>query len=154
LPVYYNYKNSSKHDYLEGSASPLYNFGYGLSYSNFVYSELITAVNEGNELTVNISLKVTNTSNKDGDEVVQLYVSDEVSSVATPVKQLKAFKRVNIKAGETKQVVFTLHQSDLTLFNQQMKEVVEAGDFNIQVGAGSSEIRLKKIININQNYKL
>jgi len=154
LPVYYNYKNSSKHDYLEGSASPLYNFGYGLSYSNFVYSELITAVNEGNELTVNISLKVTNTSNKDGDEVVQLYISDEVSSVATPVKQLKAFKRVNIKAGETKQVVFTLHQSDLTLFNQQMKEVVEAGDFNIQVGAGSSEIRLKKIININQNYKL
>jgi len=154
LPVYYNYKNSSKHDYLEGSASPLYNFGYGLSYSNFVYSELITAVNEGNELTVNISLKVTNTSNKDGDEVVQLYISDEVSSVATPVKQLKAFKRVNIKAGETKQVVFTLHQSDLTLFNQQMKEVVEAGDFNIQVGVGSSEIRLKKIININQNYKL
>lgn len=154
LPVYYNYKSSSKHDYLEGPASPLYNFGYGLSYSKFVYSDLLVDVNEGNDLAVNITVNITNSSDRDGDEVVQLYVNDEVSSVATPVKQLKAFKRINIKAGQTKQVVFALHKTDLMLYNQQLHPVVEAGNFNILIGAGAAEIRLEKKININQNYKL
>jgi beta-glucosidase len=154
LPVYYNYKKSSRHDYVEGAASPLYHFGYGLSYSNFVYSDLVAVVNETGGLTVNVSLKVTNKSARDGDEVVQLYVGDEVSSVVTPVKQLKSFKRINIKAGETKTILFTLHETDLTVINQQMREVTEAGVFHIMVGAGSAEIKLEKKININQNYKL
>ena len=154
LPVYYNYKNSSKHDYLEGPASPLYQFGYGLSYSNFVYSDLVVGVHENGGLKIDISVKITNGSKTDGDEVVQLYINDEVSSVVTPVKQLKAFKRVNIKAGETRTVEFVLDEGDLMLFDQQMKAVTEAGAFTIMVGAGSAEIRLEKKININQNYKL
>jgi beta-glucosidase len=154
LPVYYNYKKSSRHDYVEGAASPLYHFGYGLSYSNFVYSDLVAVVNETGGLTLNVSLKVTNSSARDGDEVVQLYIGDEVSSVVTPVKQLKAFQRINIKAGETKTILFTLHETDLALIDQQMSEVTEAGVFHIMVGAGSADIRLEKKININQNYKL
>ena len=154
LPVYYNYKNSSKHDYVEGPANPLYNFGYGLSYSKFVYNRLTTDVKEGNDLLLSVSVDVTNSSSKDGDEVVQLYVNDEVSSVATPVKQLKAFKRVHIRAGETKKITFALHQEDLMLVNRQMQQVTEAGAFTILVGAGSADIRLEKKININQNYKL
>lgn len=154
LPVYYNYQNSSKHDYVEGPAAPLYAFGYGLSFSKFVYTELTAVVGQDNDLLVNVSVKVTNNSALDGDEVVQLYLRDDVSSVVTPVKTLKAFSRVHIKAGEIKNVNFTLHKSELSLLNQQMQRVVEAGDFTIMVGAGSQDVRLEKKININQNYKL
>ncbi|WP_158795702.1 glycoside hydrolase family 3 C-terminal domain-containing protein [Pedobacter sp. L105] len=154
LPDYYNYQNSSKHDYVEGPATPLYAFGYGLSYSKFVYSDLDATVNAGDNLTVNVSLKVTNSSAIDGDEVVQLYLRDDVSSVVTPVKTLKAFSRINIKAGATRTVEFTLHKNDLSLMNQQMQRVVEAGDFTLMLGAGSTDIRLEKKINVNQNYKL
>lgn len=161
LPVYYNYKNSSRHDYVEGSANPLYNFGYGLSYSKFVYSNLMAevitgdaAVNKEDDVLVSVSVKVTNSSSRDGDEVVQLYLRDEVSSVVAPVKQLKAFRRVNIKAGHTETLSFKLSKHDLMLFNPQMEQVVEAGDFKIMVGAGAGDIRLEKKININQNYKL
>lgn len=154
LPVYYNAKSASRHDYLEGTFNPLYNFGYGLSYSKFVYSDLVADVKEGEDLLVKVSVRVTNSSDRDGDEVVQLYLHDEVSSVVTPIKQLKAFLRVNIKAKQTKMVAFELHKSDLMLYNQKMEQVVEAGTFNIMVGAASNEIRLEKKININQNYKL
>jgi len=154
LPVYYNYKNSSKHDYLEGTADPLYNFGYGLSYSKFVYSDLITEVKEQEDLLVKVQVKVSNKTDRDGDEVVQLYLRDEVSSVVTPVKQLKAFQRVNIKAGQAKVITFELHKNELMLFNQQMEQVVEAGTFTLMVGAGAEQIRLESKININKNYKL
>jgi len=154
LPVYYNHQNSSRHDYVEGSASPLYAFGHGLSYSKFTYNDLNATVTEGENLDVNITVKVTNSSDKAGDEVIQLYVRDDVSSVVTPVKTLKAFNRVNFKANETKTVSFTLHQSDLSLWNQQMKKVVESGDFTFMVGAGSDDIKLETKININKNYKL
>lgn len=154
LPVYYNYQNSSRHDYVEGAASPLFAFGYGLTYSKFVYSDLNTSVSSGDDLDVNVTVKVSNSSDRDGDEVVQLYVRDEVSSVVTPNKTLKAFNRVQIKAHESKTISFTLHQSDLSLLNQQMQKVVEAGDFMMMIGAGSDDIRLQKKININKNYKL
>jgi len=153
LPVYYNYQSSPKHDYVEGVATPLYSFGYGKSYSKFEYSDLNITANETDDLRVNISLKVTNVSDRDGDEVVQLYVKDDVSTVVTPVKQLKAFKRMNIKAKASQTISFELRKSDLSLYNQKMEQVVEAGTFNIMVGAGSQDIRLEKRININKNYK-
>ena len=154
LPVYYNYQNSSKQNYVEGPAAPLYAFGYGLSYSKFTYSDLNAIVNAGDDLTVDVTVKVTNSSSVAGDEVVQLYVRDNVSSVVTPIKTLKAFSRVNIKANETKTITFVLHKNDLSLLNQQMQKVVEAGDFTLMIGAGSSDIKLEKKININKNYKL
>jgi beta-glucosidase len=154
LPVYYNYQKSSRHDYVEGPASPLYGFGYGLSFSKFKYSDLKAEVSAGDNLLLNVSVDVTNESDRDGDEVVQLYLRDDVSSIVTPVEQLKAFSRVNIKAGQTKTVSFVLHKQDLSLLNQQMQKVVEAGDFTLRVGAGSQDIKLEKKININKNYKL
>jgi beta-glucosidase len=154
LPIYYNYQRSSKHDYVEGPASPLFAFGHGLSFSKFVYSDLTAEVNSGDHLLVNVTVKVTNNSAQDGDEVVQLYLRDDFSSVVSADKNLKAFSRVNIKANETKTISFTLHTKDLSLLNQQMQKVVEAGDFTLMLGAGSSDIRLEKKININKNYKL
>jgi beta-glucosidase len=85
---------------------------------------------------------------------VQLYVQDEVASVVLPVKELKAFKRIPLKAKEQKTVVFELKKEDLALFNVQMKQVVEAGKFKIMVGAGSEDIRLEKEINILHDYPL
>jgi len=154
LPVYYNYQNSSKHDYVEGPASPLYSFGYGLSFSSFKYSALKAEVSESGDLTMNVSVNVTNESDRDGDEVVQLYLRDDVSSVVTPVQQLKAFNRIHIKAGETKTISFVLHKNDLALLNQQMQRVVEAGGFTLRVGGASQDIKLETKININNNYKL
>lgn len=154
LPIYYNYQRSSKHDYVEGPASPLFAFGHGLSFSQFVYSDLTAEINAGDDLLVNVTVKVSNTSALDGDEVVQLYLRDDFSSVVTADKTLKAFSRVHIKANETKTVKFTLHKNDLGLLNQQMQKVVEAGDFTLMLGAGSADIRLEKKININKNYKL
>lgn len=163
LPVYYNASSASRHEYLEGTADPLYSFGYGLSYSKFVYSDLTAEVvapskkktaNSAADLLVKVSVMVTNTSKRDGEEVVQLYLRDDVSSVVTAIKQLKAFKRVSVKAGERRLVEFDLHQDDLALINQKMETVVEAGQFTIMVGAGSADIRLENRININQNYKL
>jgi beta-glucosidase len=154
LPVYYNYARPSKHNYVEGTAEPLYPFGFGLSYSQFLYSDLKAEAVEGDNLLVNVSLKVENTSNVAGDEVVQLYVQDEVASIVLPVKQLKAFKRVQLKAKEQKTVIFQLKKEDLLLFNAQMRQMVEAGQFKIMVGAGSGDIRLEKEINILHDYAL
>jgi len=154
LPVYYNYQNSSKHDYVEGPASPLYSFGYGLSFSSFKYTDLKANLTEADDLNLSVSVNVKNESDRDGDEVVQLYLRDDVSSVVTPVEQLKAFSRIHIKAGERKTVSFVLHKNDLSLLNQQMQKVVEAGNFTLRVGAGSQDIKLETKININKNYKL
>jgi beta-glucosidase len=154
LPIYYNYQRSSKHDYVEGPAGPLFAFGHGLSFSKFVYSDLTVKVDSGDDLLVNVTVRVTNKSTQDGDEVVQLYLRDDFSSVVSADKNLKAFSRVNIKANETKTISFTLHKKDLGLLNQQMQKVVEAGDFTLMLGAGSADIRLEKTININKNYKL
>lgn len=154
LPVYYNYQHSSKHDYVEGSARPLYSFGYGLSYSHFKYTDLQANVEEGNSLQVKVDISITNDSKLDGEEVVQLYMRDEVSSVVTPVKQLKAFSRVAVRSGASKTVSFTLGADDFSLLNPQMQKVVEAGTFTLMAGAGSDQILLEKKININKNYKL
>ncbi|WP_442591069.1 glycoside hydrolase family 3 N-terminal domain-containing protein [Pedobacter sp. AW31-3R] len=154
LPVYYNYKSPQKHDYVEGPSGPLYDFGFGLSYSKFDYKNLQVSLKETTDLQLDINVELTNTSDVDGDEVVQLYIHDEAASVVVPVKQLKAFRRVHLKAHETKTVSFGLLKNDLMLYNQLMEPVVEAGVFKLMVGASSKDIRLETKININQNYKI
>lgn len=144
LPVHYNKKNPLGHDYIEMSAKPLYSFGYGLSYTNFEYSDL--KVEKTGNSEYNVSFLVTNTGNIDGDEVAQLYIKDEVASVVRPVKQLRHFKRINIKKGESEKISFKLSQSDFSLINAQMKSVVEPGDFKIMVGSSSDNIHLESVI--------
>jgi beta-glucosidase len=145
LPVYYNYKKPSRHEYVEMDAKPLYPFGYGLSYSKFDYSNLNVSVSEtGSDVAVTVTMTVKNTGSRDGDEVVQLYVDDKASSVVGPLKQLKKFERLNLKAGEEKLVTFTLTADDLKLLNPSMNWVVEKGDFTVLAGASSDDIRQKK----------
>jgi beta-glucosidase len=154
LPVYYNYKRPEKHNYVEGNAEPLYPFGFGLSYSKFAYSNLTVEAVEGADLHVKIKVSIANTSKIDGDEVVQVYLQDEVSSVVLPIKELKAFRRIHLKAGELKTVGFELNKEDLAFYNPEFKELVEAGKFKIMVGGGSTDIRLEKEIAILHDYSL
>ena len=140
IPVYYNRKVPYSHDYVEESAAPLYPFGYGLSYTTFEYNNLRI---EGSTVKVD----VTNTGNMAGDEVVQVYLRDLVASTARPRKQLCAFQRVkSIPAGQTVTVTLPLERSAFELVNPAMQRVVEPGEFEIQVGASSDDIRLKQTI--------
>ena len=137
LPVYYNRRVPYSHDYVEESASPLYPFGYGLSYTTFEYKNLNVEMEQAGRVKVD----VTNTGAFDGDEVVQVYIRDLVASTARPRKQLCAFKRVHIRAGETVTVELPLRWASLELVNPAMERVVEPGEFEIQVGASSEDIR-------------
>ncbi len=150
IPVYYNRKVPYSHDYVEESASPLYPFGYGLSYTTFEYKNLLVSGSNINSITVTVD--VTNTGNMAGDEVVQVYIRDLVASTARPRKQLCAFRRVkNIPAGQTVTVTLPLERSAFELVNPAMQRVVEAGDFEIQVGASSEDIRLTQTLTYNPN---
>lgn len=141
LPIYYNQKPSAIHRYVSESENPLYTFGYGLSYTKFEYSNLKISANEIKPNgEVKVSVDVKNTGNFDGDEVVQLYVNDVYSSVTTPEKTLRGFKRLNIKKGDTATVEFTLTPDELGLYNREMKFVVEPGDFEVMVGGDSTNL--------------
>ena len=142
LPIYYNQKPSAIHRYVSESENPLYTFGYGLSYTKFEYSNFAINAKEikaDGELKVSVDVK--NTGNYDGDEVVQLYIKDVYSSVTTPRKTLKGFKRLFIKKGETKKVEFTLTADELSIWNREMKRVVEPGDFEVMVGGNSTDLQ-------------
>ncbi len=151
IPVYYNHKNTGRpfeddqfftSRYLDIPNDPLYPFGYGLSYTTFAYSAITLSKNEigfGEPLT--ISVKVTNTGDFDGEEVVQMYVRDLVGSVTRPVKELKGFKKVMIRKGESVEVSFELTSDDLRFFNDKMDFVAEAGDFNVFVGTNSNDVQ-------------
>ena len=143
LPVYYNKKNPRGHDYVEMSADPLYPFGYGLSYTTFEYSGLSVS---GSVPEVEVTVQVRNTGSRDGDEVVQLYVIDPLASTVRPRKQLRAFDRVFIKAGETVPVTLKLGPEAFSLVNAAGETVVERGDFILEVGSSSGDIRLKETI--------
>ena len=147
LPVYYNRKVPFSHDYVEESAEPLYPFGYGLSYTSFAYDNLICHPEEPKATKdLMVTVDVTNTGAVDGDEVVQVYIRDLVASTARPRKQLCAFSRVHVKAGETVTVELPLARSAFELVNPAMERVVEPGEFEIQVGASSQDIRLSETI--------
>ena len=146
IPIYYNKKAPQKHDYVELSASPLYPFGYGLSYTTFEYSDLYLSAITPHSFEV--SFKVRNTGECDGEEVAQLYLRDEYASVVQPLKQLKHFERFYLKRGEMKEVKFILSESDFALIDRDLKTVVEPGTFQIMVGASSDDIRLQTKVEI------
>jgi beta-glucosidase len=149
MPMYYSRKPSAHRRYITGEAEPLFPFGYGLSYTTFEYKNLkISPENPSISGDITVSVDVTNTGAMDGADVVQLYVNDVVSSVTTPVKQLKGFSRVWVKAGETQTVTMTLTPEHLSLINKDMKRVVEPGEFDIMIGSSSSDIKLNRIIEV------
>ncbi|GAA4730394.1 glycoside hydrolase family 3 N-terminal domain-containing protein [Flavisolibacter ginsenosidimutans] len=128
---------------------PLYPFGYGLSYTTFQYSNLVVTPETSNrEGNINVSVDVTNTGKIKGDEVVQLYVKDVVSSVTTYESVLRGFERIGLNPGETKTVKFVLYPDDLALLDKNMNWTVEPGQFQIWIGASSVDIRLKKTITV------
>jgi beta-glucosidase len=140
LPLYYNFKTSGRrYEYSDLEFYPLYPFGYGLSYTQFKYSALQTKINADG--SVDVSVSVTNTGNRAGDEVVQLYLTDMYATVKTRVMELKDFDRINLKAGESRNIAFTLKPYQLSLLNEAMDRVVEAGDFRISVGGHSPSYR-------------
>ncbi|MHA7941569.1 beta-xylosidase [Formosa sp. 3Alg 14/1] len=150
LPVTYlerpDFVGSGKGRYKYSDKSPLFPFGYGLSYTTFEYSELTLANSTiKSDGSTTVSVKVTNTGSIIGDEVVQMYVRDDYASVGRYLKMLKGFKRISLKPGETKTVSFKLGFDELHILNQSMKKEVEAGTFTISVGASSLEKDLKTI---------
>lgn len=146
LPVYYNKKFPKGHDYVEMPSDALYPFGYGLSYTTFEYSGLEVENLGGN--SVKVSFDVKNTGSRDGEEVVQVYVTDLVASTVRPRRQLRAFERVAVAKGETAHVEFTLDESAFGLYDADMKFVVEPGEFAISVGASSEDIRIEDNISL------
>lgn len=155
IPLFYNHKNTGRpYDpnvpqfaygsrYWDVSNEPLYPFGYGLSYTTFAYSDLELSSKEiTKDSPLKVSVKLTNSGGYDGEEVVQLYTRDLVGSVTRPVKELKGFKKVFLKAGESKVIDFTLSVNDLRFYNSQLDYVYEPGDFHLFVG-GSSDTKLK-----------
>mgnify|MGYP003529854994 CR=1 FL=1 len=129
-------------NYLDVSNEPLYPFGYGLSYTTFGYGDLYlnkTEVTASDSITV--SIDVTNTGSRDGAEVVQLYIRDLVGSVTRPVKELKDFKKVSLKAGGKKTVTFTINVEDLSFYNAELKWVSEPGEFTVFVGGNSRDVK-------------
>lgn len=144
LPVYYNAPRKRR-NYIDGNSNPLYCFGHGLSYTTFDYSNIkVVSTNNKEHSSVEISFDLKNIGSVDGDEVPQLYIQDMVASVITPEKQLKGFQRVHLKAGEMQKITFVLSMKDLSLWDQQMKRVVEPGDFLVSVGTSLENIRLKE----------
>ncbi len=156
LPLYYNHKNTGrpyhgKHEepltervyrsrYRDVSNDPLYPFGYGLSYSTFAYSNITVdkkSIKSGEQIKVSVTL--TNTSDRDGEEVVQLYIRDMVASVTRPVKELKGFQKVMLKAGEARAISFVLTDKELSFINHDLKRVTEPGQFAVMVGGNSRD---------------
>jgi len=154
VPIYYNHKNTGRplpdgkwfqkfrSNYLDVSNDPLYPFGYGLSYSNFTYSDvkLSSATLKTNQ-SLTATVTVTNNSKVDGKEVVQLYIRDIVGSITRPVKELKGFQKIELKAGETKTVTFTISVNDLKFYNSDLKFVAEPGDFKVFIGGNSRDVK-------------
>ncbi len=154
VPIYYNHKNTGRplpdgkwfqkfrSNYLDVSNDPLYPFGYGLSYSNFTYSDVkLSSASLKTNQSLTATVTVTNNSKVDGKEVVQLYIRDVVGSITRPVKELKGFQKIELKAGETKTVNFTIGVKDLKFYNSDLKFVAEPGDFKIFIGGNSRDVK-------------
>ncbi len=154
IPLFYNHKNTGRplpegkwfqkfrSNYLDVSNDPLYPFGFGLSYTNFSYSDIklsSATMKPGQKITATVS--VTNTGDRDGKEVVQLYIRDLVGTSTRPVKELKGFKKLALKAGETKSVSFDITVNDLKYYNYDLKYVAEPGEFKLFIGGNSRDVK-------------
>ncbi len=162
VPIYYNAKNTGRpldqklvdkceyqrfrSNYMDECNTPLYPFGYGLSYTKFNYSDVtISNANPKGNQTIQASVTVTNTGNYDGAEVVQLYIRDMVGSITRPVKELKGFQKVMLKKGESKKVTFDITPENLKFYNGDLKYDWEPGEFDIMIGTNSSDVKHFKI---------
>lgn len=146
LPVFYNHKTSARRGYLFSDKSPLYPFGFGLSYTQFALGKPIlssTTIAAGSNVTV--SVPVTNKGDRAGDETVQIYLRDDTSSVTRPVKELAGFKRVTLQPGETKMVDIVIKSDRFAFWNRDMKRVIEPGTFTIMIGPNSAELQSVKL---------
>lgn len=159
LPLFYNHLNTGRPDpdnrvfnryasnYLDESNEPLYPFGYGLSYTDFVYGDLQlsseTLPKNGN---LTASVTVTNKGNHDGYETVQLYLRDIYAEVARPVKELKGFDRIFLKKGESREVKFVLTEDDLKFYNSGLQYIYEPGEFDVMIGTNSRDVQTKRFI--------
>jgi beta-glucosidase len=158
IPLYYNHKNTGRplpegkwfqkfrSNYLDVSNDPLYPFGYGLSFTTFTYGDikLSSTALKGNQ-ALNASVTVTNSGTRDGKETVQLYIHDIIGSSTRPVKELKGFQKIELKAGETKTVNFKITPEDLKFYNYDLKYEWEAGDFEIMIGGNSRDVKSVKV---------
>ncbi|MBP6430223.1 MAG: glycoside hydrolase family 3 C-terminal domain-containing protein [Ferruginibacter sp.] len=155
VPIYYNHYNTGRpvtndnnHVYRSAyndlSIYPKYEFGYGLSYTSFAYSNLQLSKKfiKANE-KIEVAATITNTGKYDGEEIVQVYLRDKVGSIVRPVKELKDFAKIKLKAGESKTVKFIIDKEKFSFYNQQLQWVAEPGEFDIMIGASSEDIRLK-----------
>ncbi|MFT3704018.1 MAG: glycoside hydrolase family 3 C-terminal domain-containing protein [Agriterribacter sp.] len=150
LPLVYNHKPTGRgDDYSNLSGLPLFPFGYGLSYTHFEYSHFVfdKKIIHSNENAV-VKCTITNTGKMAGEEVAQLYITDNLASVARPVMEMKAFQRILLQPGESKEVSFTITPTMLSMLNAEMKWVVEPGTFTIMIGVSSRDIRLKDVIKV------
>lgn len=158
IPIYYKHKNTGRplgegqwfskfrSNYLDVSNEPVYPFGYGLSYTSFSYGDLrISNSSPRGNQEITASITVTNTGKYDGKEVVQLYIRDLVGSVTRPVKELKGFQKIDLKAGETKTVTFRITPNDLKFYNYDLKFDWEPGEFQVMIGGNSRDVKSAKI---------
>ena len=162
VPIYYNHKNTGRplseedtekcnfvryrSNYLDECNTPLYPFGFGLSYTKFDYSEFqVSNLKPKGNSKIEASVTLTNSGKYDGAEVVQLYIRDLVGSITRPVKELKGFQKIYLKAGESKKVMFSISPEDLKFYNSDLKYDWEAGDFNIMIGGNSQDVETVKV---------
>jgi beta-glucosidase len=146
IPAYYNFKPSARRGYVFDDVSPLYPFGYGLSYTSFdIKNVRLEKETIGREESVKVYADVTNTGKVKGDEVVQMYIRDELSTVTRPVKELKDFKRVTLEPGETKTVEMEITPEKLKYWNIDMQFVVDSGEFTVMVGNSSADKDLQSL---------
>jgi beta-glucosidase len=159
LPVYYNAKKSKRywvkggwgHPYVDLEPAPLYPFGFGLSYTRFDYGDLALSAREiAPTEGIEVRLNVKNVGARAGAEVVQLYIEDVVSSVSTPVQELRGFAKITLQPGETKACSFKLTPADLALYDANLERVVEPGQFRVMVGASAEDIRLRGEFRVRQ----
>ncbi|MGH7976303.1 MAG: fibronectin type III-like domain-contianing protein, partial [Limisphaerales bacterium] len=147
LPAFYNHKPSARRGYIFDDATPLYPFGFGLSYTEFQFKKLRlekAKIKTGDSTRVFVDVK--NTGKRAGTETVQLYIRDCVSSVTRPIKELKGFQKISLRPGETKTAALEIAPESLAFYDIHMKYVVEPGDFEIMVGNSSRAADLQKTI--------
>jgi beta-glucosidase len=157
IPLYYNHlptgrpfdgKGDAKFrsNYLDESNDPLYPFGYGLSYTSFTYGDIqLSSANAKGESVITVTVTLTNSGKYDGEETVQLYIRDPVASISRPVKELKQFQKVLLKAGESMDVTFTIKTEDLRFYNYDLKYDWEPGEFEIMIGGNSRDVKTARV---------